>query len=93
VCLACSVSDGSSPPELEPSLSGHASGVLGVLGFGWFVAAGVVIMLTAALIWAVRAPADPRGRGVALNTSLVSYFSAVNWLVTLAAVFLWPRVS
>ena len=79
--------------ELEPSLSGYASGVLGVLGFGWFVAAGVVMMLIAALIWAVKSPDDPRGRGVALNTSLVSYFSALNWLVTLAAVFLWPRVS
>jgi hypothetical protein len=49
-------------------------------------------MLAVALLWAARAPADPRGRGVALNASLVSYYSAANWLVTLAAVYLWPRL-
>jgi cytochrome c oxidase subunit I+III len=77
---------------LEPSRSGYASGVLGLLGFGWFVAASAAIMLAVALLWAARAPADPRGRGVALNASLVSYYSAANWLVILVAVYIWPRV-
>jgi cytochrome c oxidase subunit I+III len=79
--------------ELEPARSGYGSGVLGVMGFGWFVNIGLAIMLAVALLWAWRAPRDPRGRGVALNASLVSYFSCANWLVTLAVVHLWPRLT
>ena len=79
--------------ELRPSEHGFASGVLGVVGFGWMVGAGAATMLLAALMWAVRAPRDPRGRGVALNSSLVSYFSAGSWLVTLLAVHIWPRLA
>ena len=78
--------------DLEPARSGYASGVLGVLGFEWFVALGLAAMLLAGLLWASLAPHDPRGRGVALNASLVSYFSSVNWLVCLVTVYLWPRV-
>jgi cytochrome c oxidase subunit I+III len=79
--------------ELEPARSAYASGALGVVGFGWFVALGVAVMLGVALLWAWLAPRDPRGRGVALNASLVSWFSALNWLVTLVAVYLWPQWS
>jgi cytochrome c oxidase subunit I+III len=79
--------------ELEPARSAYASGALGVVGFGWFVALGVALMLTVALLWAWLSPRDPRGRGVALNASLVSYFSSLNWLVTLVAVYLWPHWS
>ena len=77
--------------DLEPATSGYASGVLGVLGFQWFVALGVSVILLAGLLWGWLAPRDPRGRGVALNASLVSYFSSINWLVCLVAVYLWPR--
>jgi cytochrome c oxidase subunit I+III len=78
--------------DLDAASSGYASGVLGVLGFQWLVAAWAAVMLAAALVWAVAKPGDPRGRGVALNASLVSYFSAANWLVCLAVVHLWPRL-
>ena len=78
---------------LEPSASGWASGVLGVVGFGWLVALGAAVMLLVALLWALRAPGDPRGRGVALNASLVSYFSGAAWIVTLLAVHVWPRLA
>ena len=77
----------------EPAMSGYASGVLGVLLWGWVVTGGATIMLATAVLWAWRAVGDPRGNGVALNSSLVSYFSAANWLVTLVAIFLWPRVG
>jgi heme/copper-type cytochrome/quinol oxidase subunit 3 len=77
--------------DLEPARSGYASGVLGVLGFEWFVVIGLAFMLLAGLLWAWLAPRDPRGRGVALNASLVSYFSSANWLVCLVTVYLWPR--
>ena len=75
----------------DPAMSGYASGVLGVLLWGWAVTGGAAIMLATAALWAWRAVGDPRGNGVALNSSLVSYFSAANWLVTLVAIFLWPR--
>jgi cytochrome c oxidase subunit I+III len=78
---------------LRPSESGWASGVLGVIGFGWFVAGGTVLMFFVALLWAVRAPRDPRGRGVALNTSPISYFAVAEWMLTLLAVHLWPRIA
>jgi cytochrome c oxidase subunit I+III len=77
--------------DLEPARSGYASGVLGVLGFEWFVVLGLAVMLLAGLLWAWLAPRDPRGRGVALNASLVSYFSSFNWLLCLVTVYLWPR--
>jgi hypothetical protein len=50
-------------------------------------------MMIASTLWAFRAGSDPRGRGVALNSSLVSYFSVVNWAVVFAAVYLWPALS
>jgi hypothetical protein len=57
------------------------------------VSIGAAVMLLVGVAWAVLAPRDPRGRGVALNASLVSYFAAASWFVALAAVYLWPRVS
>jgi len=77
----------------RPTESAYASGVLGVLGFTWLEALGSAGMLLAAMLWAWRAPPDPRGRGVALNASLVSYATTASWLVALALVFLWPRVA
>ncbi len=78
---------------LRPSESGWASGVFGVVGFGWLVAAAASVMLLVALLWSIRAPRDPRGRGVALNTSLISYFAGASWILTLLAVHVWPRVA
>jgi hypothetical protein len=77
----------------RPSEHGFASAAFGVVGFGWLVSAGAAAMLLVGVAWAVLAPRDPRGRGVALNASLVSYFAAASWFVALAAVYLWPRIS
>ena len=79
--------------QLEPSQSAYASGVLGLVGFSGFVALTAAVMLLAGLLWALRAAGDPRGRGVALNASLVSYFSTATWLVVLVVVHLWPRAG
>jgi cytochrome c oxidase subunit I+III len=78
---------------LDAAHDGIASGVLGLIGFAGLLALGVVGMLIAALLWAWRRPHDPRGRGVALNTSLVSYAAALSWLVAVGAVYGWPRIA
>jgi len=77
----------------EPALDGYDSSVLGVLGFTWATGVGAVGILLAAVLWAWRRPADPRGRGVALNASLVSYTATGCWLAALAVVYLWPRLA
>jgi len=76
---------------LDASRSGYASAVLSLVGYCGFVGAGVACMLLAGLLWAWRRPADPRGRGVALNASLVSWFAVVAWLVVFVCAYLWPR--
>ena len=54
---------------------------------------GAVGMLVAALLWAWVRPKDPRGRGVALNSSLLCYMSSAVWLVAIAMVYVWPRLA
>ena len=78
---------------LDAARSGYASSVLGLLGFAGLVSFGSAGMLVAASLWAWRKPSDPRGRGVALNSSLVSYASAATWFVVLLMVHLWPRIA
>jgi hypothetical protein len=77
---------------LVAARSGYASAVLGLVGFAGLVALGAAGMLGAGLLWAWTKPHDPRGRGVALNASLVCYSAAVTWLVVVAVVHLWPRL-
>ena len=77
----------------DPKLSAYASGVLGIVGFTWLAGVGAAGMLLTAVLWAWRAPADPRGRGVALNAALVTYTSTACWLAALAVVYLWPRLA
>ena len=77
---------------LVASESGYASSVLALVGFAGLVAASATGMFIAALLWAWRSPGDPRGKGVALNSSLVAYSTAVTWLVTIVLVHLWPRI-
>ena len=71
----------------------YASGVLGVIGFTCLEGVGAAGMLFVAMLWAWRAPRDPRGRGVALNASLVSYAATASWLVALAVVYFYPRLA
>jgi cytochrome c oxidase subunit I+III len=77
----------------DTTQSAYASSVLGLVGFAALEGVGVVGMLVAAVLWAWRAPRDPRGRGVALNSTLVSYTVTASWLVVLAIVYLWPRLA
>ncbi len=77
----------------DAAQSGYASSVLGLLGYASLVALGAAGMLFAGQLWAWLRPQDPRGRGVALNASLVCYTSAVTWLVVIAVVHVWPRLA
>jgi cytochrome c oxidase subunit I+III len=77
----------------DAAYSGYASSVLGLLGYASLVAFGAAGMLVAAQLWAWRRPQDPRGRGVALNASLVCYAAALTWLVVVAVVHIWPRLA
>ena len=79
--------------EIRPSENAYHSMLLALVGFSVLLAIGIVGMLVAAQAWAWRAPDDPRGRGVALNTSLVSYAGAGTWAVVFAVAWLWPRLA
>jgi cytochrome c oxidase subunit I+III len=78
---------------LDAAASGYASAVLGLLGFAGLLALGALGMLVAAQLWAWTRADDPRGRGVALNASLVCYASAATWLVVAGVVYAWPRLA
>jgi cytochrome c oxidase subunit I+III len=77
----------------HPAEDAYDSSVLVLLGFVVLLALAVAGMLVAALLWAWRAPRDPRGRGVALNASLVSYTATATWLIVFGCVHLWPRAG
>jgi len=79
--------------NIRPAQDAYDSCLLALVGFTVLLALGILGMLVAGLLWAWRRPADPRGRGVALNSSLVSYAGTVAWLVVLAVVHLWPRLA
>jgi cytochrome c oxidase subunit I+III len=78
---------------LDAASSGYASSVLALLGYAGLVALGAAGMLVAALLWAWLRPHDPRGRGVALNSSLICYASTGVWLVAIGMVHVWPRLA
>ena len=76
----------------DPSRDAYDSSVLGLLTYPVLLAVGAAGMLFAGFLWAVRSPDDPRGRGVALNASLVSYTTAISWLIVAVVVHAWPRM-
>jgi cytochrome c oxidase subunit I+III len=78
---------------LDAARSGVASSVVGLVGFAGLLALNAAGMLVAGLVWAWTKPHDPRGRGVALNASLVCYSGAFTWLVVVGVVHLWPRLA
>ena len=78
---------------LDAAASAYASSVLGLLGFAGLLAIGAAGMLVAGLLWAFLRPRDPRGRGVALNASLVCYSTAATWLLVVGVVHVWPRLA
>jgi cytochrome c oxidase subunit I+III len=76
----------------HPAEDAYDSSVLALFGYAVLLALGAAGMLVAGALWAWRSPRDPRGRGVALNASLVSYTAAGAWLAVLAVLHLWPRL-
>ncbi|MBC8089651.1 MAG: cytochrome c oxidase subunit I [Phycisphaerae bacterium] len=74
-----------------PAAGAYDSSVLTLFGYSIVVAIGAGGMCAAALLWRLLAPADPRGRGVALNASLISYSSTLIWFVATTVVHVWPR--
>lgn len=79
--------------RFSPAIEAYDSSVLLLMGFAIIVATGAAGMCAVALAWALRAPDDPRGRGVALNASVVSYCATISWLVVTGIVHIWPRVN
>ena len=73
--------------------SAYGSILLGLLGFQCLVMGLVLVMLGLAQLWAWLSPADPRGHAVLANTSLVSHFALVSWLVVAGTVYLTPRLG
>jgi cytochrome c oxidase subunit I+III len=73
--------------------SAYGSILLGLLGFQWLVAGLLLVMLLLAQLWAWLSPADPRGHAVLGNTSLVTHFTLVSWLVLAGTLYLTPRLG
>jgi cytochrome c oxidase subunit I+III len=76
----------------SPTESASGSIVLALAGFQWLVVGLVLVMLSLALLWAWRAPTDPRGHAVLLNAALVSAFAAASAAVVTVATHLGPRL-
>jgi hypothetical protein len=70
---------------LKPAASATDSAIALLLGAQLIVSGVLLVFLTLAQLWAWIAPGDVRGRAVALNASLVSYFSAAGWVCVVLA--------
>lgn len=62
-----------------------------MLGFQVIVTLIHLIIVAVALLWAWRAPSDPRGLAPAANATLVGYFAVVSWSIVAATLYLAPR--
>jgi cytochrome c oxidase subunit I+III len=71
----------------------YSSSALLLIGFAVLVCIAAMLFSFTALVWRLLAPSDPRGRGVALNSSLISYSATVCLLVAICVVFVWPRLT
>jgi cytochrome c oxidase subunit I+III len=78
---------------LQPAADAYDSSVLALMGYATLLGVAAAGMALAGALWAWTRPRDPRGRGVALNASLVSYATCAAWLVVLGVVHLWPRAA
>jgi hypothetical protein len=76
----------------SPTESAYGSIVLALAGFQWLVVGLVVAMLSLALLWAWRAPADLRGHAVLLNAALASAFAAASAVVVTTVTHVGPRL-
>jgi cytochrome c oxidase subunit I+III len=78
--------------DIVPVQSGYGSAFVGLLAFQWVVLAILLPMLAVSLLWALAAPADPRGQATTLNAELIGYFAVASWLVIFVTLFLTPRL-
>jgi cytochrome c oxidase subunit I+III len=77
---------------LAAAESAHASMFVTTIGFNWVLLLVLLPMLLFTLVWAVLRPADVRGHGLAWLTELQGYFTAACWLITVAVLYLSPRL-
>jgi len=78
---------------LQPELSAYASSVLGMLGFQWLVSVILLVVVTMAMLWALRAPEDRRGQAVADNAGLIAAFTAVSGVLVFLVVYVTPLLA
>jgi hypothetical protein len=78
---------------LAPGSSGPDSGFVAVGGFHSVVVFVLLVMLTFGCVWAAVRPRDARGHAVVWNASLVHGFAVASAVVTLATLYLVPRVG
>ena len=78
---------------LQPNLSAYASSVVGLLGFQWLVGIILLVVVSLAILWALRAPGDRRGHAVADNAGLLAAFTAVSAVLVFLVVYVTPRLA
>ena len=72
--------------------SAYASIFATAIGFTWILLVILLPMILFTLIWSILRPADVRGHGLAWLTELQGYYTAAAWLVTVAVLYLSPRL-
>jgi hypothetical protein len=78
---------------LAPATDGRDSAFAAVAGFQALVTLILLVMLGVAAVWAVARPGDARGHGAAWNASLLYYFTAASGAITVATLYLLPRIG
>ncbi|HEX2168418.1 MAG TPA: cytochrome c oxidase subunit I [Longimicrobiales bacterium] len=70
--------------------SAYGSTVMLMLGFQMLLAILLVAMAMTGVLWGLLAPDDPRGEGVAINTSLVTAFTLASAVIVMFIVYATP---
>jgi cytochrome c oxidase subunit I+III len=78
---------------LAPATDGRDSAFLSVAGFQALVLVILLVMLAVAVVWTLGRPGDPRGHAVIWNSAMVYCFAAVSGAITVAALYLVPRLG
>ena len=77
---------------LSPSSNAYASIFTGLMGFQMAILGLLLLMLGGGIVWSIVGPSDPRGDGWAWNSSLVSWFASLSWLVIFVVLWVTPRM-
>jgi hypothetical protein len=78
---------------LAPATDGRDSAFAAVAGFQALVTLILLVMLAVAAMWAVARPGDARGHAAAWNASLLYYFTAASGAITVATLYVVPRIG